>query len=111
MSAWSRAAAALACIVCIAGCAGPQATAPSAFVASPRAKVVAASRAQNAVVVGKSTKADVAAALGETLVIGFDNAYEVWVYRLAEDRRGELVILFEPSGVATKTRVRFSQTR
>ena len=101
-----RSLAPVAFAVAIAGCAGPQATAPSAFVASKRAAVVAANRAQNAVVIGRSTRADVAAALGETLVIGFDNAYEVWVYRLAEDRRGEFVVLFEPSGVATKMRVR-----
>ena len=111
MSACCRAAAALACTVGVAGCTAPQASAPSAFVASPSAKVVPVNRTQHAVVVGRSTKADVAASLGETLVIGFDNAYEVWVYRLAEDRRGEFVILFEPSGVVAKTRVRLTQTR
>ena len=59
-----------------------------------------------AVTIGKSTKADVMAALGETLVISFDTGYEVWVYRLAENRRAEFVILFEPSGVVAKTRTK-----
>ena len=101
---------AAACALCICGCAAPHAAAPSAFVTSPRAKAVGAHRAQDAVVVGRSTRADVIASLGETLVIGFDNAYEVWVYRLAEDRRGEFVILFDPSGVVAKTRVRTTKT-
>jgi hypothetical protein len=97
---------ALACALGVAGCALQPSTTPSAVVTSPRAKVVAAPQVKDAVAVGKSTKADVTAALGETLVIRFDNAYEVWVYRLAEDRRGEFVILFEPDGVVAKTRIR-----
>jgi hypothetical protein len=80
----------------------------------------------DAVVIGRSTKADVIAALGESLVIRFDNGYEVWVYHLADDttagqkrlrtRSGaddtrpgesaEYVILFQPSGVVAKTRMR-----
>ena len=80
----------------------------------------------DAVVIGRSTKADVIAALGESLAIRFDNGYEVWVYHLADDtpagerRRGksgsadnarpgesaEFVILFQPSGIVAKTRMR-----
>jgi hypothetical protein len=97
---------ALACALGVAGCAMQPSTTPNAVVTSPRVKVVAAQRVGDVVVIGKSTKADVVAALGETLVIRFDNAYEVWVYRLTEDRRGEFVILFEPSGVVAKTRIR-----
>jgi hypothetical protein len=59
----------------------------------------------------KSTKADARAALGEAVVVDFASGYEVWVYR---DRRrersaataAELVLLFPPSGVLAKTRVR-----
>jgi hypothetical protein len=97
---------ALACGAVVGACAIQPSTTPSAVVTSPRAKVVAAPEVKDAVAIGKSTKADVTAALGETLVIRFDNGYEVWVYRLVEDRRGEFVILFEPDGVVAKTRIR-----
>ena len=53
--------------------------------------------------IGRSTKADVRAALGEGTVVNFDSGYEVWVYR---QPREELVLLFEPSGILSKTRVR-----
>jgi hypothetical protein len=96
---------AFACAV-VAGCATQPSTTPSAVVTSPRAKVIAAQRLKDAVAIGKSTRADVIASLGETLVISFDTGYEVWVYRLAEDRRGEFVVLFAPSGVVAKTRMR-----
>jgi len=100
-----RIAVALALAACIAGCAAPGSEVPSAIVTTPRAKVIAAERS-NAVVTGRSTRADVLAALGETLVINFDTGYEVWVYRLARTRDGEFVVLFTPSGVVAKTRVR-----
>jgi hypothetical protein len=106
MSALIRFAVALASTVWIAGCASGPSTTPSAFVTSPRAKVIPTERVKAAVSIGKSTKADVIASLGETLVISFDTGYEVWVYRLAEDRRGEYVVLFDPSGLLTKTRIR-----
>ena len=54
--------------------------------------------------IGKSTKADVRAALGEGVVVDFASGYEVWVYR--EPPAAELVLLFEPSGILTRTRVR-----
>ena len=53
--------------------------------------------------VGRSTKSDVRAALGEGTVVNFDSGYEVWVYRQPGE---ELVLLFEPSGILSKTRVR-----
>jgi hypothetical protein len=128
MTAQFRMSVALVLAAFLAGCASPPpAEAPSAVVTSPRMKLLAADRV-NAVTVGKSTRADVLAALGETLVISFDNGYEVWVYRFASDapvkgaltqrlvRRGpeklaaeqsaEFVILFSPSGVVAKTRIR-----
>jgi hypothetical protein len=119
MNAAMRTGLGLAFVLCAAGCATPQATAPSAVVTSQRAKVIAPQRTKNAVTVGKSTKGDVLAALGETLAIDFDNGYEVWVYHLADTTRarrswgrpdpgatGEYVVLFAPSGIAAKTRLR-----
>jgi hypothetical protein len=49
--------------------------------------------------------------LGEAVVIPFDSGYEVWVYREkpkdeAPSPRTELVLLFAPSGIVTKTRIR-----
>lgn len=67
--------------------------------------------AKDAVTVGKSTKADVRAALGEATVVDFDSGYEVWVYREKPREKtaappGELVLLFAPSGVVSKARTR-----
>lgn len=108
----------VACLPC-SGCAIDGT--PGAVVTSSRANVIASARAGNAVVAGKSTKADVIAALGPTQAIRFDSGYEVWVYRLAvaesaprfttSDKAwppapAEFVILFAPSGVVAKTRVR-----
>jgi hypothetical protein len=57
-------------------------------------------------VIGKSTKADVRAALGDALVIDFDSGYEVWVYReqLTGQPPKEFVLLFTPSGILAKRR-------
>ena len=61
---------------------------------------------------GETGKAEVRAALGEAIAIDFDSGYEVWVYR---DRlpdpspppaRSELVLLFTPSGLLAKSRIR-----
>lgn len=54
--------------------------------------------------IGRSTKSDVRAALGEGTVVSFDSGYEVWVYRQPDV--AELVLLFEPSGILSKTRLR-----
>ena len=119
--------ASLAIAVCIGGCA-TRATAPAAVVSPVATKAVPSHRVKDAVVPGKSTRADVIAALGGGLVIRFDSGYEVWVYRLENDAPGEsspgnpasrrrslgvargtaaeFVILFAPSGVVTKTRIR-----
>jgi hypothetical protein len=112
--------AALAAALC-GGCATQ--TVPSAIVTPVAAKVVAADRVKHALAPGKSTKADVLAALGESLVIRFDSGYEVWVYRLDSgapvkdaavfswskrkpEVTDEFVILFAPSGLVAKTRIR-----
>ena len=101
-----------ACCAWMAGCAqmgGPVRAddAPGVL----RAGGVSAQAAQASVVIGKSTKADVMAALGQATAIPFDSGFEVWVYRWRGAQKTnraatELVILFEPSGVVKKTRVR-----
>jgi hypothetical protein len=89
-------------ILLLAGCAPlpPQKPAEPAF---------SAQKARNAVIIGKSTKADVRAALGEAITVDFDSGHEVWVYRerLKEKQRPpapELVLLFAPSGILAKMR-------
>ena len=66
--------------------------------------------AQALVIPGSSTKADVAAALGPATVVRFDSGYEVWAYRekpaKSEIPGAEFVILFAPTGVVQKTRIR-----
>jgi hypothetical protein len=110
----------------VAGCAGPGASSVTTGTATP-ASILSADNARNVVIIGKSTKTDVITALGKTMVISFDSGFEVWVYKVKDDtpataswrerigragsERGnlddtEFVILFEPSGVVTKTRIR-----
>ncbi len=102
----------IAACVSIAGCAssgGPMLSeqAPGTM----RAGGPSPAAAQASITIGKSTKADVLAALGPGNAIKFDSGYEVWVYRWPGAERTsraatELVILFEPSGIVKKTRVR-----
>ena len=78
---------------------------------APTGPALAPQAAMDRVAVGKSTKPDVASALGKAIVIPFDSGYEVWVYRWPGPDKTtrsatELVLLFDPSGVATKARVR-----
>ena len=96
----------------LGGCAvlQPRTPAPEAAPLGP-AEILSAQAAQDAVTIGKSTKADVRAALGDAVVVDFDSGYEVWVYRerlreKAPPARTEFVLLFDPSGVLTKTRMR-----
>lgn len=63
------------------------------------------------VAVGKSTKADISTALGDAIIILFDSGYEVWVYRWSRPQKAsrsapELVVLFRPSGVVERVRLR-----
>lgn len=115
----------------LAACANPGASPVRA--GTDAANTVAARKATDAVAVGRSTKAEVIAALGKTTVVSFDSGYEVWVYQIIGDRvteetaaraswverilhasseqetsrgRTEFVILFDPSGTVTKTRIR-----
>jgi hypothetical protein len=116
MKAPSRAGIALAFCACVAGCAG-----------TGSVTTIPAVSTRNAITVGQSTKADVLAALGKTTAVSFDSGFEVWVYQFKSDvaaKQGvaerfgfagsdkekpgitEFVILFAPSGVVTKTRIR-----
>ena len=62
------------------------------------------------VIPGQSTRQDVLAALGPATVVTFDSGFEVWAYRTQATRafpaRAELIILFGPSGLVRKTRLR-----
>jgi hypothetical protein len=80
-------------------------------VRTPTGLSLAPQAAMDTIAIGKSTKDDVSSALGKAIVIRFDSGYEVWVYRWAGPERTtraatELVVLFAPSGLATKARVR-----
>ena len=99
---------------CVA-CAGPGAFDPPAdgpgAARTPTGEPIAPQAALDRVAIGRSSKSDVAAALGQAIVVPFDTGYEVWVYRWPGPERTlrsatELVLLFDPSGVATKARVR-----
>jgi hypothetical protein len=115
---------ALACCIGIAGCANPVAG---------DVTMIAATGGQQTIRVGMSSKADVIAALGGTKVLRFESGFEVWVYRFQDEpadaiarlgtgtsqpvigqgdaapRAGgnaEFIVLFSPSGIVTKIRVR-----
>ena len=66
--------------------------------------------AQTLIISGTSTRSDVTAALGPASVVVFDSGFEVWAYRekrpQASTASAELVILFAPSGIVRKTRLR-----
>jgi hypothetical protein len=102
----------LACVL-VAGCSileSPGTRKSEAMPLGP-AEVRSARAASDAIAIGKSTKADVRAALGEAVVVDFESGYEVWVYKerppeKAKPPASELVLLFDPSGVLTKTRIR-----
>jgi len=98
----------LACAL-LAGCALTQPK-PAEKPLGP-GEIVSALEAANALRVGTSTKSDVRAALGQATVVDFPSGYDVWVYRERRDPKdpktsAELVLLFEPSGILAKTRVR-----
>lgn len=96
------------CVV-LAGCAAtPRSPKPAPL--GP-GEIPSVRTAEEALSIGKSTKADVRASLGEAAVVDFPSGYEVWVYRQRAQEKppapaAELVLLFEPSGMLAKTRVR-----
>ena len=107
--------AALLAGLCGAGCAGPGMLNPSpqgpGSARTPAGPSLAPQAARDLIAIGKSSKADVQSALGKAIVIPFDSGFEVWVYRWAGSDQTtraatELVLLFEPSGLLTKVRLR-----
>ena len=108
VSAFWRSGIAAAALVTLtlAGCAGFNAPAAPPF----RDPMLSMPSAQAQVVPGQSTRNDVAAALGPATIVTFDSGFEVWAYRTkppgAASASAELVILFGPSGVVRKTRLR-----
>jgi hypothetical protein len=103
---------AFASCACVAGCAVFQPPPPKTETAALLSgEIISAQAAKDTISIGKSTKSDVTAALGHAVVIPFDSGYEVWVYRekpqdKAPPPRTEFVLLFAPSGIVTKTRIR-----
>jgi hypothetical protein len=96
--------------IAIAGCAGPGGFLASEKNASAfRDPAMTMQIASQAVVVGQSTKDDIAAVLGPASVVRFDSGFEVWLYRASPvseaSTAAEFVILFAPSGVVKKTRL------
>ena len=74
-------------------------------------EVKSAQAAEDALYVGRSTKAAVRATLGPATEVDFASGYEVWVYRQPARKEpptpgAELVLLFDPSGLLSKTRIR-----
>ena len=70
--------------------------------AEPIGENAAADAANDALLVGNN-KAEVQGAYGRAAMIRFDTGYEVWAYRYGKT---EFSVLFAPSGVVEKTRLR-----
>ena len=94
----------------LAGCAGPGLFNVGADTTAFSDPAVSMQNAGDAIVIGKTNKAEVLASLGAATVINFDSGFEVWVYRdksrAPADAKAEFVILFAPSGIVKKTRLR-----
>ena len=106
-----RARAGMVCVLWLAGCAGTSGLFNSEDAPPPfRDQRMSMMNASDAVIIGRSTQAEVIAALGPATVVRFDSGYEVWAYRgktsKAAAQGAEFVILFAPSGVVKKTRIR-----
>lgn len=104
-------AAVLASCLWLAGCAVPSGFSGGGDTSHPfRDPGLSMQAASEAVVIGQSSKRDVMAALGPATVVKFESGYEVWVYRRnprrSEPANAEFVILFAPSGIVKKTRIR-----
>ena len=94
----------------LAGCAGPGWLQAGADAPAFRSPAVSMQNAGDTIIIGKTSKAEVIAALGAATVVNFDSGYEVWVYRSGSrapaETKAEFVILFTPDGVVKKTRLR-----
>ena len=102
----------LACCLWLAGCAGSSGLFRSETKTPPfRDPTMTMQNARDAIAVGAATKADVIATLGPATVVKFDSGFEVWVYGAksaseAAASQAEFVVLFAPSGVVKKSRLR-----
>lgn len=74
---------------------------------------VAQDRFEQLVVPGRTTKAELLAAFGDTKTVVFDSGYEAWLYESAAGapdagggRHAELVLLLGPDGIVRKMRRR-----
>ena len=101
---------AFACCLLLAACAGPglfNAGNDAPPFSNPALSMQSAS---DSITIGKTSKADVLAALGAATVINFDSGYEVWVYRVKSrepaEAKAEFVILFGTDEIVKKTRLR-----
>lgn len=100
----------LGTVLLLAGCAGalslPHPEGP--MFRDPR---LAPQAAAASIAPGRSTRAEVAALLGDADRVAFDSGYEVWVYRSHPVHPGqaELVLLFAPDGVLKKLRIKDAQ--
>ena len=99
-----------ACCLGLAACAGLGQFSTGNDAPSFNNPALSMQSASDSITIGKSSKADVMAALGTATVINFDSGYEVWVYgaksREPAETKAEFVILFSPDGVVKKTRLR-----
>jgi hypothetical protein len=103
----------IASLVLAAACAGCAATGNGAV------KTLTQQGAAQAIVIGKSTRADVEAAFGTASITTFANGYELWLYQVgyakavdsvpyvnlvvsSADNKRELSILFDRNGVVKK---------
>ena len=88
-----------------------------------KARSLTAQQAAQTFTIGKTSKADVSAALGDAHVTRFDNGYELWLYQVgvprivdslpwlnlvmsSADNEREVSVLFDPAGVVKKYQVR-----
>ena len=91
--------AALLCTLLLAGCAAQNV---------PPGTQAPLDRLSQAVVPGRTTKAELLASFGATRSVRFDSGYEAWVYQspAGGGRFAEFVILLDPAGIVAKTRTR-----
>ena len=98
------------CCLWLAGCAAPGLFGGGNDAPPFSNPTLSMQSASDSITTGKSSKADVLAALGAATVINFDSGNEVWVYRAKSrepaEAKAEFVILFSPDGVVKKTRLR-----
>jgi hypothetical protein len=94
----SRLSAAILAALLLAGCAS----------APTPGTQVAQDRFSQLVVPGKTTRAELVAAFGQTRSVVFDSGMEAWLYSTgaADGRSTELVLLLDRSGVVRKVRTR-----